>query len=87
MAAVTADQPRRAARGSLRRNRRWALVTSYFFLILFAIFFLIPPYYQLVTATKTSEQISNQTTDPRLPAIPAASDNILPLWNQTDMPS
>ena len=33
------------ARSSLRRSRRWALFASYFFLILFAIFFLMPPYY------------------------------------------
>ena len=25
-------------------NRRWALFASYFFLVLFAIFFLMPPY-------------------------------------------
>jgi multiple sugar transport system permease protein len=86
MAALAADTPRRAASGSLRRNRRWALVASYFFLVLFAIFFLIPPYYQLVTATKSSAQISNQTTDPWLPAIPVALDNIATLWNKTDFP-
>ena len=28
-------------KGSLSRNRRWALIASYFFLVLFAIFFLI----------------------------------------------
>ena len=44
---------------------------SYFFLILFAIFFLIPPYYPLVTATKDSAQISNQSTDPWMPVLPA----------------
>jgi hypothetical protein len=30
-------------RASLSRNRRWALITSYVFLMIFAIFFLIPP--------------------------------------------
>ncbi len=40
-------------RASLRRNRRWALITSYAFLIVFAIFFLIPPYYMIVTAFKS----------------------------------
>ena len=39
-----------AFRASLRRNRRWALITSYVFLTIFAIFFLIPPYYMIVTS-------------------------------------
>src|SRR5260370_20632320 len=83
MTAVAADAPRRVARGSLKRSRRWALVTSYFFLILFAIFFLVPPFYTLVTATKNSEQISNQTTNPSLPALPPTMDNIHTLHYKT----
>jgi len=77
--AITADAPARSARhGSLARSRRWALYASYFFLILFAIFFLTPPYYQLATATKTSEQISNQTTNPWLPALSASEKGLNP---------
>jgi hypothetical protein len=38
MTAVVAQYPRGSG-ASLKRNRRWALITSYFFLILFAIFF------------------------------------------------
>ena len=34
---------RRPTYGSMSRDRRWALRWSYFFLILFAIFFLLPP--------------------------------------------
>jgi multiple sugar transport system permease protein len=87
MSAVTADLPRRRLiGGSLRRNRRWALVTSYFFLILFAIFFLIPPYYQLVTATKSSAEVSNQNTNPWLPSFSPTIENIDNLWNKTDFP-
>ena len=37
-----------ARRGSLHRSRRWALLWSYFFLVLFAIFFLMPPVYMLI---------------------------------------
>jgi multiple sugar transport system permease protein len=84
MSAIAAAAPRLARTGSLRRNRRWALFASYFCLILFAIFFLIPPYYQLVTATKTSEQISNQTTNPWIPAIPGTWDNLNALLYKTD---
>jgi multiple sugar transport system permease protein len=84
--AATAQVPRLSFRGSLSRNRRWALVLSYFFLILFAIFFLTPPYYALVTATKTSEQISNQNTDPWLPVLPPTTDNVSTLMGATDFP-
>src|SRR5918993_354366 len=35
--------------GSMSRDRRWALRWSYFFLILFAIFFLTPPIYMFIT--------------------------------------
>ena len=41
-----------ALRASLQRNRRWALITSYVFLIMFAIFFLMPPYYMIVTVAQ-----------------------------------
>jgi len=77
-ATATVDAPRRTFTGSIKRSRRWALYSSYFFLILFAIFFLVPPYYQLVTATKTSEQISNQTTNPWLPALTASAEGLNP---------
>ena len=44
--------------GSMSRDRRWALRWSYFFLILFVIFFLTPPLYMLITSLKTSQEIS-----------------------------
>ncbi|OJU27169.1 MAG: ABC transporter permease, partial [Alphaproteobacteria bacterium 64-6] len=44
--------------GSMSSDRRWALRWSYFFLILFAIFFLTPPVYMLITSLKTSQEIS-----------------------------
>jgi len=40
--------------GSMSRDRRWALRWSYVFLTLFAIFFLMPPVYILITSLKTS---------------------------------
>jgi multiple sugar transport system permease protein len=52
---------RRRVYGSMRRDRRWALRWSYFFLILFAIFFLMPPVYMLITSLKTSAEISAAT--------------------------
>jgi multiple sugar transport system permease protein len=45
----------------MSRDRRWALRWSYFFLVLFAIFFLMPPVYMLITSLKTSQEISAAT--------------------------
>ncbi|MFZ0852715.1 MAG: carbohydrate ABC transporter permease [Hyphomicrobiaceae bacterium] len=47
--------------GSMSRDRQWALRWSYFFLVLFAIFFLLPPIYMLITSLKTSAEISAAT--------------------------
>ena len=46
---------------SMSRDRAWALRWSYFFLVLFAIFFLLPPVYMLITSLKTSAEISAAT--------------------------
>ncbi len=43
--------------GSMKKDRRRALVWSYFFLILFVIFFLTPPIYMLITSLKSSAEI------------------------------
>lgn len=52
------------ARGSLHRDRRWALILSYVCLIAFAVFFLFPPYYMLITSFKTNEEISSLANSP-----------------------
>jgi multiple sugar transport system permease protein len=41
----------------MRRDRRKALYWSYFFLILFVIFFLTPPIYMFITSLKSSAEI------------------------------
>ena len=51
-------------RASLRRNRRWALILSYVFLTAFAVFFLIPPYYMVVTALKSDAEMARMATNP-----------------------
>ena len=64
MSAVTIDKsgPSRPVRsGSMSRDRAWALRWSYFFLVLFAIFFLTPPIYMLITSLKSSAEISAAT--------------------------
>ena len=47
--------------GSMSKNREWALKWSYFFLVLFVIFFLLPPVYMFITSLKTSAEISAAT--------------------------
>jgi multiple sugar transport system permease protein len=65
MSTITAGTVERGAQrpkyGSMSRDRRWALRWSYFFLVLFAIFFLMPPIYMLITSLKTSGEISAAT--------------------------
>jgi multiple sugar transport system permease protein len=46
---------------SISRDRRWALRWSYLCLGIFAIFFLVPPLYMLITSLKTSAEISAAT--------------------------
>ena len=57
-ASIATGGPSRQKYGSMSRDRAWALRWSYFFLVLFAIFFLMPPVYMLITSLKTSAEIS-----------------------------
>jgi len=41
----------------MKKDRRKALYWSYFFLVLFAVFFLLPPIYMLITSLKSSAEI------------------------------
>ena len=49
---------------SVKRGRRWALILSYVFLVLFAIFFLAPPYYMIVTSLKSNAEVAHMATSP-----------------------
>jgi multiple sugar transport system permease protein len=60
-ASIATGAPTRPKYGSMSRDRAWALRWSYFFLVLFAIFFLMPPVYMLITSLKTSAEISAAT--------------------------
>ena len=82
MTAVAAPyaESRGAARrrsGSLSRDRQWALRWSYFFLVLFVIFFLLPPVYMLITSLKTSAEIS-AAGNLRPPVLPFCSMVVCP---------
>ena len=56
--SATPDHAGRAQRGSMRRDRRRALIWSYVFLMVFVVFFLTPPIYMFITSLKTSAEIS-----------------------------
>src|SRR5215469_10563033 len=60
MAAAHTTRSRigRVRYGSISRGRRRALFWSYFFLIIFVIFFLAPPVYMFITSLKSSAEIS-----------------------------
>ena len=60
-ASIASEASGRPKYGSMSRDRTWALRWSYFFLVLFAIFFLMPPVYMLITSLKTSAEISAAT--------------------------
>jgi len=45
-------------KGSIQRSRRWALIWSYVFLVLFAVFFLMPPIHMFITSLKGSREVA-----------------------------
>ena len=52
------------SRSGASGNRRWALYASYFFLFVFIVFFLFPPYYMLITSFKTNEEVASLAGNP-----------------------
>ncbi|MBV9522692.1 MAG: carbohydrate ABC transporter permease, partial [Alphaproteobacteria bacterium] len=58
-AEMTAGTHLSARRGSITKSRRRALFWAYFFLVLFAVFFLTPPIYMLITSLKSSGEIAS----------------------------
>jgi multiple sugar transport system permease protein len=84
-AAVSVPSTRSQARhSSLRRSRRWALIASYAFLLLFAVFFLIPPYYMVVTAFKSDAEVARMATNPWIIADGITLDQFRILLKNTD---
>jgi multiple sugar transport system permease protein len=86
-AVTTTSVPRvRAsnARSSLQRSRRWALILSYIFLVIFAIFFLIPPYYMIVTSLKSNAEVAHLSSNPWLLSQGFTFENFGTLLKETD---
>lgn len=89
MTAITLNPtPARASmrRASMKRGRRWALYVSYFFLILFAIFFLTPPYYMVITSLKTDAEVAHMATNPWFIFRGVTLDQFRLLFTTTDFP-
>jgi len=88
MTAVTATSVPRvrasSAPRSLQRSRRWALVLSYVFLVIFAAFFLIPPYYMVVTSLKSNAEVAHLSSNPWLLSQGLTFENFHTLLAQTD---
>src|SRR5947209_12183850 len=60
-AQIAASERSAVHYGSISRGRKRTLYWSYFFLILFVIFFLMPPIYMFITSLKTSAEIGAVT--------------------------
>jgi multiple sugar transport system permease protein len=60
-ADAIANRAARPRHGSIARKRRQALIWAYVFLVLFAVFFLTPPLYMLLTSLKSSGEIAAAT--------------------------
>ncbi len=78
MSATTFETPAQTVarqRGNkLERQRKFALWGSYAALSMFVVFFLIPPFYMLVTSLKTSAEIGAQAGNPWLVRSPTLSN-------------
>jgi len=57
-ATAIAEGIQKVRHGSISKNRRRALFWSYVFLVIFAVFFLTPPLYMLITSLKSSAEIA-----------------------------
>ena len=56
--------------GSIKRERRWALIGAYAALAVFVVFFLTPLFHMLVTSLKSSAELANQEGNPWIVASP-----------------
>lgn len=60
--------------GSLRQERRWALILAYVSLVVSAIVMLAPPVYMLITSLKTSAEIADMAGNPWLIGNPTSEN-------------
>ncbi len=75
-ATVTAGTARSAyhGAGSLKRERRWALIGAYIALAVFVVFFITPPFHMLMTSLKSSAEIADLKGNPWIVSRPTLSN-------------
>jgi len=67
MSATTASStftPAERKHGSLKRERRWAMIGAYVALAVFIVFFMTPPFHMLMTSLKSSGEIADLSGNP-----------------------
>ena len=64
VATGAAAAPAHRKVGSIKRERRWALLGAYVALAVFVVFFLTPPLHMLVTSLKSSAEIADLQGNP-----------------------
>jgi multiple sugar transport system permease protein len=84
IAATSVPRVSARAHGSLQRSRRWALILSYVFLVIFAVFFLIPPYYMIVTSLKSNAEVAHLSSNPWLLTQGFTFEHFRTLLKETD---
>lgn len=70
----------------VNRDRRWALWGAYGFLGVFAVLFLFPPYYMLVTSFKTNKEIAKIEGNPWIINETPTLDHYINLLNDAYFP-
>jgi len=64
LATGAAAAPASRKAGSIKRERRWALIGAYIALAVFVLFFLVPPFHMLMTSLKSSAEIADLSGNP-----------------------
>ena len=70
LATGAAAAPAYHKAGSIKRERRWALIGAYVALAVFVLFFLVPPFHMLVTSLKSSAEIADLSGNPWIVSAP-----------------
>ncbi|MCI0754704.1 carbohydrate ABC transporter permease [Teichococcus vastitatis] len=69
-AATSTYTPVERKQGSLKRERRWAMIGAYIALAVFVVFFMMPPFHMLMTSLKSSGEIADLSGNPWLVSAP-----------------
>ena len=64
LSAGAAAAPANHKAGSIKRERRWALIGAYIALAVFVLLFLVPPFHMLMTSLKSSAEIADLSGNP-----------------------